>query len=38
MGDFAKLILLWLGIPIIGALVSYILGCLLTYNKENEND
>lgn len=38
MSDFTKLVLLWLGIPIIGALVSYILGCLLTHNKENKND
>lgn len=33
MSDFTKLFLLWLEIPIIGALVSYILGCLLTQNK-----
>lgn len=33
MSDFTKLVLLWLGIPIIGALVSYILSCLLTQNK-----
>ena len=36
MSDFVKLILLWIGIPIIGALISYILGCLVTRDKENK--
>lgn len=36
MGDFVKLILLWIGIPVFGALISYILGYLVTRNKENK--
>lgn len=38
MNDFIKLFLLWLGIPIVGALISYILGCLTTYNKKNKEE
>lgn len=38
MSDDVKIFLLWLGIPTIGALISYILGYLLTHDKENKND
>lgn len=34
MSDDVKLILLWIGIPIIGALISCILGHLVTHDKE----
>lgn len=37
MSDIIKLFLIWLGIPIIGALISYILGCLVTRHIRDED-
>ena len=36
MSDDVKLILLWIGIPVIGALISCIIGRLVTRDKENK--